>query len=221
MSSVLYSPDDGNFMNRLKKGSKLSLSYAIAPQRSTLNSNENVTIPLGIVSVEWKPVSLSLPDESIPNGSSFPKDDYGFSHGPLCLPDVAPIKFYGPQCHVLNAPFSAKLVHGPSAPKVGTPFRVSYQITNRTAKSQSLMLSMNDSPRDDSQYPSDNQLLVTGKMKTELQIAPFEEKSISFTFMSMVAGKVIRPPLCASSGRHQSWVINENESNARFFFVLP
>ena len=118
-----------------------------------------------------------------------------------------------PQCKVLSSPFSAKLLKCPSTPKVGVPFAVKCQITNKTAKSQSLVLNLNDAQ-------DEQQLLGTGKSKEESQLAPFEAKTFSFTLMSMVAGNIVRPPLTVSSGRHQTYVINETQRH-QTLFVMP
>merc|ERR1712194_614071 len=121
---------------------------------------------------------------------------------------------YGPQYQVLNAPFKAKLLKCPSTPKVGSPFCISYQVSNQTAQRQPLILSL-------AQEKDQTDLLCTGKIKEEMQMAPFEEKIFSFTFMSMVAGKILRPPLTVSSARHQTWVINETRMSSRYLFVMP
>mmetsp|Transcript_15475 Transcript_15475/g.24981 ORF Transcript_15475/g.24981 Transcript_15475/m.24981 type:complete len:317 (+) Transcript_15475:1-951(+) len=219
---VLYSSDSRLFMNQTKHGSKLSLSYSVSAQREVTRGNRDETFPLGIISVNWNPVSLSLPgDANLLAGIRTATDEFELTHGPLSLPNLTPIFFYGPQCQVLNAPFKAKLLKCPAMPKVGTPFRISYQVTNQTAKSQSLVVSLNDAQDSDQTGTSDPQLLGTGKMKEEIQMAPFEEKTFSFTFMSMVSGKILRPPLTVSSGRHQTWVINESLMSSRYLFVMP
>ena len=176
-------------------------------------------MPLGVISVAWKPVGLTLSSHFISMLAT--TDEYGMAHGPLCLPDIAPLIFYGPQCQVLNAPFIARIIKCPSL-KVGIPFRVTYQITNKTAKSQTLIFSLNDTGNtDDTTLASSENLLVTGKVHGQVQISPFEEKSFPFTFMSMIAGKVRCPNFCVSSGRHQSWVINESAVKDRYFFIMP
>jgi len=213
----LYSSDSGLFMNQKKLGSKLSLSYSVSTRRDVESGNGHETIPLGIISINWKPVSLRLPDNL---ALSDTKDEFGFTHGPLGLPNLSPMIFYGPQCRVLPSPFTAKLLKCPSIPKVGAPFCISYQVTNGTAKSQMLILCLNDVHNGDPGTQSSPQLLGTGKLKEEMQMAPFEEKTFSFTFMSMVAGKVLRPPLTVSSGRHQTWVINETLI-CPHLFVMP
>ena len=173
---------------------------------------------LGAISLGWKPVGLTLSHEMNPaNIDNSLMGEFGLAQGPLILPNIAPMTFYGPRCQVLDAPFKAKLLKCPSAPKVGTPFRVSYQVTNQTAKSQSLKVSLNNNDT----ASSTSQLLVAGKMQGETQMAPWEEKVFSFTFMSMVAGKVPRPCLSVSSGRHQTWVINESNMSSQTFFVMP
>jgi len=222
LQKVLYSSDSGLFMNQTKQGSKLSLSYSVSAQRDIESDNGDGTIPLGIISVNWKPVSLHLPDDATLADTRATADEFGSTHGPLSLSNLTPMIFYGPQCQVLNAPFKAKLLKCPSMPKVGTPFCISYQVSNQTAKSQSLRLSLNDAQDGDQTGPSSNpQLLSTGKLKEEMQMAPFEEKTFSFTFISMVAGKILRPPLTVSSGRHETWVINETLMSSRYLFVMP
>ena len=177
---------------------------------------------LGTISLKWKPVGITVSSETAPaDGNSSLLDEFGLAHGPLILPDIAPMKFHGPRCHVLDAPFKAKLLKCPSAPKVGKPFRVSYQITNQTAKSQTLKLSLNKGQRGNTNPASNSELLIAGKMQGEAQMGPWEEKVFSFTFMSMIAGKVSRPQLSISCGRHQTWVINESSLSSQTLFVLP
>ena len=210
----LYS--SGNAASFLaKQSAKLSISYCVTTQRDTPHSNEHVTLPLGVIGVNWKPTPQTLSDKAITESMTF--DEYGLAHGPLSLTNISPMIFYGPQCEVLNSPFTAKLLKCPS-PKVGVPFRVTYQIKNKTSKSQTLTFSLdgNSSATTSLEY-----LLITGKVKGEVQIAPFEEKSFPFTIMSMTAGKVECPSFRVSSGRHQSWVINEAVSKERNFFVMP
>ncbi|KAL7546228.1 hypothetical protein ACHAWF_009563 [Thalassiosira exigua] len=216
---VLYSSDSRLFMNQVRQGSKLSLSYSVLARRDVESGNGGEANSLGIISVDWKPSHLPLPDMALTDIADGILDDFGATHGPLCLPDLTPMVFYGPQCQVLTAPFRAKLLKCPSTPKVGTPFCVSYQVTNRTAKSQTLILELNDAPNDRS--ASEPHLLGAGVVKKEMQMAPFEEKTFSFTFLSMAAGKVLRPPLTVSSGRHQTWVINETLMSTRHLFVMP
>lgn len=207
------------FLSKAKQGSKLSMSYCIITQRNTSHSNENVTMPLGVIIASWKPTGLSLPKE-------FQKpemtDEYDMAHGPLCISDVAPMIFYGPQCTVLNAPFAAKMLKVPSL-RVGLPFRVTYQITNRTAKSQTLTYALGDDQKstETNSAGQTDQLLINGKVAGEVQIAPFEQKLFTFTFMSMTAGRMRCPSFCVSSSRHQSWVIKESVVKEKYFFVMP
>ena len=213
---MLYSTGSGFINQMTKKGSKLSLSYSVSAQNDIESANVKETIPLGIISVRWKPASLNLPDDLV--STPHKTDEFGSAHGPLNLPNLTPMIFYGPQCQVLPSPFSARLLKCPSTPKVGTPFCVTYKIVNRTAKTQTLVLHLNDVQDGDTSHP---QLLGSGKLKEESQLAPFEERTFSYTFMSMVAGKVLRPPLTVSSGRHQTWIINETILSSRYLFVMP
>ena len=211
----MYSSAESSvFFAQSKYGSKLSLAYSVTAQTSTNY--------LGVLSIGWKPNGLNLSSESSEDALISMLDDFGLAHGPLVLSNIAPMKFYGPICNVLDAPFKAKMLKCPSAPKVGTPFRVSYQVKNQTAKSQTLKLSLANNQNDGATRSFNSQLLVTGKMQGDLHMAPWEEKVFSYTFMSMIAGKVTRPPLSVSSGRHQTWVINEsNNMNSQTLFVMP
>jgi hypothetical protein len=187
------------------------------------SANISGSTSLGAISLGWKPVGLTLSSEmTATDANSSMIDEFGLAHGPLILSNITPMKFYGPNCHVLDAPFKAKMLKCPSAPKVGTPFRVSYKVTNRTAKSQTLKLSLNNNQSGGTTPASNSQLLVTGNIQGETQMAAWEEKVFCFTFMSMIAGKVPRPRLSVSSGRHQTWVINESISlSSPTFFVMP
>lgn len=216
----MYSSADSNlFFAQSKQGSKLSLAYSITAKTSATVSG---AMSLGALSLGWKPVGLTLSSEMASTDGKSMLDEFGLAHGPLILPEIAPMKFYGPRCHVLGAPFKAKMLKCPSAPKVGVPFRVSYQVTNQTAKSQTLKVSLNNNQRGDTVPASNPELLIAGKTKGEAQMGPWEEKLFSFTFISMIAGKVSRPQLSISSGRHQTWVINEsNNLSSQTLFVLP
>lgn len=217
---MLYSSKDSDlFFAQSKQGSKLSLAYSVTAKKSAQVSG---AMSLGTISLNWKPVGLTVsPEMASTDGNSSTLDEFGLAHGPLIMPDIAPMRFNGPKCPVLDAPFKAKLLKCPSAPKVGTPFRVSYQVTNQTAKSQTLKLALNKSQRDNTTPAStDSELLIAGKMQGEAQMGPWEEKVFSFTFLSTIAGRVSRPQLSISSGRHQTWVVNES-SLSQTLFVLP
>ena len=203
-------------MNQTKQGSKLSLSYSTSAHKGTGSE----TIPLGTICVDWKPACLPLPD-LVSTDKITLADEFGRTHGPLSLSNLPPMIFHGPECKVMNAPFEAKLLKCPSTPKVGSPFCISYQVTNQTAKSQTLGLSLKDTHDSKQPGPTNQQLLGAGKSKEDIELAPFEEKTFSFTFISMTAGRVLRPPLMVSSGRHKTWVINETNTSARYLFVMP
>ena len=147
-------------------------------------------------------------------------DEFGSAHGPLSLPGLTPIIFHGPPCQVLPSLFKASLVNLPTAPKVGIPFCITYQVTNQTGESQTLVSHLKCDQTSDVTFFTSPQLLGAGKSKDETQIGPYETKSSSFTFVSMVAGKVCIPPLALYSSRHQTWVINQTLTPL-FLFVKP
>ncbi|KAL9179298.1 hypothetical protein ACHAXT_008588 [Thalassiosira profunda] len=210
----LFSSASRSFMQKATRGLRLSLSYSVDAQMDVEKGSGDETIPLGALSVAWEPNSLPPIDPLPTDTNATAMDDFGLIHGPLGLPNLPPVVFHGPPCQVLSAPFRAKLLNCRSAPRVGSPFDICYQVTNRTAKTQALQVTLNDEQ-------DSAQLLGSGKLKEEVQMAPFEEKTFSFSFVSMVAGRVPRPPLTISSGRHQTWVINETLMSSREVFVMP
>lgn len=214
----LYSAGVGVLTNHLKQGSKLSLSYSVLAQKDIESGSGYDSIPLGVISVDWKPVSLSLPEGSAPIIND---DGFGSAHGPLQSSKQTPMIFHGPQCKVLDSPFMAKLLKCPATPKVGTPFCISYLVTNKSGRSQKVVVRLNDEKVENAFSQPGPQLLGTGKLKEEVEMAPFEEKVFSFTFISMLAGKVLRPSLNVSSSRHQTWVVNETLLSPRYLFVMP
>ena len=202
----------------MKQGSTLSFSYSVLAQKDIESGNGYDSIPLGVISVDWRPSILSLPDGSSP---AINADEFGSAHGPLHLSGQSSMIFHGPQCKVLASPFVARLLKCPATPKVGTPFCISYIVTNKSAKSQAVVVHLNNEQTENATSPPAPQLLVTGKVMEEMELAPFEEKVFSFTYISMFAGKVLRPSLSISSSRHQTWVVNETPQSPRHLFVVP
>ena len=187
-------------------------------QKDIENGNGYDSIPLGVISVDWKPASMSIPAGST---TMITTDEFGSFHGPLQLSIQPQMIFQGPKCKILDSPFMAKLLRCPATPKVGSPFCISYLVTNRSTKSQAVIVRLNDASAGDVISPPAAQLLGTGKLTEEMQLAPFEEKIFSFTFVSMLAGKVPRPSLSVSSSRHHTWVVNEDLLSPRYLFVMP
>lgn len=210
---MLYKSDSGLFRNNAIQGSKLSLSYSVCVRKDIEAAGGEEMTPLGVISVNWKPISLLLQDGVLAD-SVAAQDEFIAVHGPLNLPNLTPIIFCGPPCQVLHAPFQAKLLKCPMMPKVGTPFCIKYQVSNKTAKSQSLVLNLVQ--EGDSRSPL---LLSAGKLREVVQMAPYEDKEFTFTMMPMAAGKTLRPPLTVSSGQY--WVINETAKSSRQLFVMP
>ncbi len=214
----LYSAGIGVLTNKLKQGSTLSFSYSVLAQKDIESGDGYDSIPLGVISVDWKPAILCLPEGSSPIINA---DEFGSAHGPLHLSGQSSMICRGPQCKVLASPFVARLLKCPATPKVGTPFSISYLVTNKSAKSQAVVVRLNDEKAENATSPPAPQLLGTGKVMEEMELAPFEERVFSFTYISMFSGKVLRPSLSVSSSRHQTWVVNETPLNPRHLFVLP
>ena len=209
-------------MSEPKVGTKLSLSYSFTP---TTNGSKSRT-PLGEIRASWTPAKLSLPNDVVDSSDASALGD-DLRHGPLAIDGVAPVTLLGPACTVVDAPFSVELTQRPSLPKVGSPFHLTYQVTNNTAKNQSLRMSMGG---DDyggggggggGGEGTASSFLCAGKVQEEVELAPFERRACSFTLMSMVAGRTVRPAVSITSNRYQTWVVKEALTSHRQVFVMP
>jgi hypothetical protein len=224
-SQDVYTPDSPLFRNQLKRGYRLFLSYSLTAQKLCEGSDDgDETIQLGGISVDWKPLSLYLPND-LKTLLVTSDDKFGSAHGPLDISgDLLPFVVQGPQCKISPSLFKVELLNVPAAPKVGTPFCITHQVTNLTAQIQTLTLLLKLEQGGgvggtvDTTCP---QLLCAGKVKEEIQVGPYECRTFSFTFVSLVTGKVCMPQLTIYSNRHQNWVIKETFGPHRYLFVIP
>lgn len=203
-------------MSEPKVGTKLSLSYSFTP--TTKNGSKSRT-PLGEIRVSWTPANLTLPDDVVDSSDASALGDDP-RHGPLAVEGAAPVTFLGPACTVVDAPFTVELTQRPSLPRVGSPFHLTYRVTNNTAKNQSLWVSMGD--EDAAGGGSSGAIFLSGgKVQEEVELAPFERRACSFTLMGMVAGRSVRPAVSIASNRYQTWVVRETLTSHRQVFVMP
>ena len=219
----VYTSDSPLFRNQLKRGSRLFLSYSATAQKLCEGGdNGDETIHLGGISVDWKPLSLYLPND-LKSLFVTADDKFGSAHGPLDISGgLMPFNVQGPQCQISPSLFKVELLNIPATPKVGTPFCITHQVTNLTAEIQTLTLQLRLAQGGVGAVdPTPPQLLCAGKVKDEVQVGPYECRTFSFTFMSLVTGKVCMPQLTIYSGRHQNWVIKETLGPPRYLFVTP
>jgi hypothetical protein len=224
-SQDVYTSDSPLFRNQLKRGYRLFLSYSVIAQKLCEGRDDgDETVQLGGISVDWKPLSLYLPND-LKTLLVTSNDKFGSAHGPLDISGgVLPFVVQGPQCQISPSLFKVELLNVPAAPKVGTPFCITHQVTNLTAELQTLTLLLKleqgglGGGTVDSTCP---QLLCAGKVKEEVLVGPYECRTFSFTFMSLLTGKVCMPQLTIYSGRHQNWVIKETLGPHRYLFVIP
>ena len=219
----VYTSDSPLFRNQLKRGYRLFLGYSATAQKLCEGGdNGDETIHLGGISVDWKPLSLYLPND-LQSLLVTADDKFGSAHGPLDISGgLMPFNVQGPQCQISPSLFKVELLNIPATPKVGTPFCITHQVTNLTAEIQTLTLQLRLAQGGVAAVdPTPPQLLCAGKVKDEVQVGPYECRTFSFTFMSLVTGKVCMPQLTIYSGRHQNWVIKETLGPPRYLFVTP
>jgi hypothetical protein len=207
-SGILYSPQSNDPCRILSLGSKLSVAYTVKPTLHRVSVASGTRAELGIISVDWKPSSLQLPDDL--NRDSVDLGGYP-SHGPLRLQSPSTIRFPGPLAFIERSPFEATIDNVPAAPRIGHPFGVTYNILNKTPLGQIARVNVVE--------PSeDTGLLFAGMVSGELTLAPSESQSISYTFLATRAGKVRLPSLEVSSERYKSWIIKEPTQKAVYIF---
>jgi len=213
-SNLLYSPESNAFCRNLNAGTKVNVAYAV---RATVASDNVhpateesiINARLGAVSVSWSPVPLQLPDPTY----FIPKDEYGENYGPLRLQQVMPVKQRGPTCYIEVTPFEATFKTIPPMPKVGSPFEVRYEISNKTNLHQRLRVLMNDSDA----IVSSNSMLVSGVINGEIVLGPLEKKILSYSLLVTKVGKITIPAFDVSSVRYNTWVIHHRSSMDKVF----
>lgn len=211
-SNILFCPSKENICQILGSGMNVSVTFAVRPSISDHCQNDFISARLGVVTVEWSPVSLKKPDTT-PTPRTI--DEYSEVHGPLVLKSVQSLKFHCPSCHVEKTPFDASLKTIPEIPKVGNPFEVRYLISNQTNLHQRLRVMMNDS---DSTDPS-NSMLISGVINGEIILGPLEKKILSYSMLVTKVGKTSIPALDVSSLRYNTWVVHGSSMNK--IFVSP
>jgi hypothetical protein len=193
----------------LSAGSVLSVSYSVLARVNDGFKKGGVSGNLGALLVDWIPSGTELPYDhtafNIPGGESI-------YHGPLAIGRPLTIRFPGPPCYIECAPFETELQNIVSIPRIAVPFEMTYCIGNKTAIHQTLFIRIVDSPAE---------LLLSGLVNGEVNLAPLEKKIFSYTVVPTRPGSTCLPALCVSSSRHNAWVVKEDAAQQRSIFVLP
>lgn len=205
---VLYSPNERQPFQKLTKGSKYGIVYSVKADMLNGYKKGSVSDHLGVICVEWSPMTLALPKEVTPTDSLK-------AHGPLVLDRSATLKFRGPPCYIESAPFEAIMTMNPHSPHVAIPFEVSYRIVNKTILHQKLIVGVTE--RGDGEVET---LLFSGVVSFEIGLSPLETQTLTFTAIATKAGRAALPAISVSCERYKTWVINDGPVN-RHLFVLP
>ena len=197
-SDLLFYPKPNDICRKLDAGFKVNVAYSVRPTIRYGNAQQkvSVTAKLGAISIDWSPISLQ-----------HSRDDKQITHGPLQLEQTSPFKQKfkqkGPVCYVEETPFDASFETVPAMPKVGNPFQVKYEITNKTGLHQRLRVLMNDSET----IVSSNSMLVSGVINGEIVLGPSEKKVLSYSILVTKVGKIAIPAFDVSSLRYNTWVV--------------
>lgn len=220
---VLYTPNKNDMSRSLVKGSKFGLAYTVEPRILDKYMKGSVTARLGVLWVDWFPLSIALPDDLTVSHSG---SDSNFgtltSHGPLRMMEPPTLKFRGPPCYIENAPFETVIESLPPSPRVATPFEMSYRISNKTGMHQKLSVVMSDqSSGDGSRSSLSEGIIFSGLVHGDVHLAPFESQTLSYTALVTKAGKTTMPALLISCDRYKTWVIKDEPESSRVVFVMP
>jgi hypothetical protein len=195
-------------------GSKFSLTWVAEVMMKSHYLKGSVSASFGVISVDWIPSSLRLPEEVAKAGAV----DSITSHGPLRLEKPSTCNFLGPACYIENAPFETKVELPSSSLKVAEPFNVTYHIKNKTSLDQKLHVFLDES----SQSGDDaNGFLISGLISGAVSLGPFESHALSFTALATRTGRILLPQVRVSSDRYKTWVIEDLSGTRRALFIKP
>lgn len=208
---LLYKADNEDPCRSLTIGSKFSLAWMTEVKMKSNFLKGSLSSTLGMISVDWRPASIALPEEV--SGSESISE-----HGPLQLATPSTCCFMGPPCYIENAPFEVKIDTLPYAPKLSVPFAATYRIRNKTTLHQTLRVVFNDKEFPDNQSSG---LLISGLVDGKLSLGPSEVFNLSYTLIPTRTGKIWMPQICVSSDRYNTWVIKESPQDRKMVLILP
>jgi hypothetical protein len=210
----LYQAYEQDPCRKLQMGSKFSLAWTTEVSMKSGYLKGSVSTSLGVVSVDWIPTPLELPEEVTADGSIDSLD----AHGPLSLTTPCTCRFMGPPCYIENAPFETMVEGLPSSPRVAVPFDVNFRIKNKTFIDQKLKVFLKNSAP--GSQDSDG-FLVSGLVDGVVSLGPGESHTILYTILATRTGTIPMPRFCISSDRYNTWIVDDSASSRRAVFVLP
>lgn len=194
--------------SKLTLGSKFSLAWASEVHVKSHYRKGSVSSSLGILSINWSPSPLKIPDEIVHAGFS----NSISSHGPLRLSNPSTCRFMGPPCYIEHAPFETTMERLPDYLEVATPFEITYHIKNKTSWDQKLTVSL-----DEGAVQEPLCFMVDGLVIGEVSLGPFETHTLSYTVIATRTGLHAAPPVCVSSVRYNTWLIRESQLEQTLF----
>ena len=212
---VLYQAEPEDPCRHLQQGSKFAVSWTTDVNMKDEFKKGSVSSSLGVISVDWQPTHLAVPDEvadqKVLGGIS--------GHGPLLLESASTCRFMGPPCYIEHAPFHAVLGSLPTCPKVAVPFDISYRIRNKTHLVQKLLIHVDEQEVSDATELEG--LILSGLVKGDVQVGPGEEYILTYSAIPTRTGTLSLPKLSIASDRHKTWIVNESLGSRRSLFVIP
>ena len=207
-TGLLYKAHDKDPCRKLILGSKFSIAWASEVHVKSHYLKGSVSASLGILSINWSPSPLRIPDEVVQTGFRYAI----YSHGPLPLSTPSTCRFVGPPCYIENAPFETTMERLPDYLEVATPFEITYHIKNKTAWDQKLNVSL-----DEGAVKEPLCFMIDGLVTGEVSLGPFETHTISYTVIATRTGAHPAPPVCVSSVRYNTWLIRESQFEQTLF----
>jgi len=204
---LLYESVPGNLGSKLHTGAKFGLSYTVQAELGDQTTNQSVKGHLGVVCVKWLPIAIAEVATAV--------EGRFLRHGPLVIEDTPRIRFRGPSCSIEHAPFETTLDAFPPCPRLALPFKIRYQIKNKTELHQKLQVAVKEAETDDGMG---ERLLLSGLVSGDICLAPFETQYVVYTALATRAGKTNMPAISVSSVRYNTWVIKEGSNEV---FVVP
>lgn len=99
--------------------------------------------------------------------------------------------------------------------EVATPFTITYHIKNKTSLDQKLKVSL-----DETAEKGPLHFMIAGLVTGEISLGPLESHTLSYTAIATRSGLHPTPPICVSSVRYNTWLIQEAQQH-QHVFVAP
>ncbi len=208
---LLYKAHPQDPCRKLILGSKFSLAWMNKVKVKSNYLKGSVSASLGMLSIDWTPSPLKIPDDVPQQGLA----GSILFHGPLPLDTPSTCCFMGPPCYIEHTPFETTMDRLPDILEVAMPFTITYYIKNKTSLDQKLKVSLSDTTVTESLC-----FMISGLVTGEVSLGPFETHTLSYTAIATRSGLHPAPPICVSSVRYNTWLIHESRLDQNVF-VAP